>query len=299
MKKLYLTLGFLALFGFLAFAADGEELDFLLFAPNSATAFANPAQARLQLDNLARYLTGRNLFPRQIQVHGYAAAAKNDIEPVELSRARAFHVMMELQRRGVPLYLFADPVSHGEVNLWGTAEGGGNLNRRVRIALDGGFLSPALTAAKPAPAETAFPWLLLILTLLLFGIALFMTHFLLLSKRRAPTAVDQCAVIVREETPHAKTGKNTEMEKTLREIILRVPAGAYFDVHTIVEILLQDHDDVYLSNVGHYRSAAQYHARISTIIGRHAEIVEKAGDSHSKNIHKKFSECHLFRRIAS
>ena len=88
-----------------------------------------------------------------------------------------------------------------------------------------------------------------------------------------------------------------DLEKAIREIVSGIPAGAFFDVHTVTQKLLQDHDDVYLANIGHYTSAAQYHSKISTIIGQETDKVEMAGSSYSKNIHDKFSECHLFKRI--
>jgi len=87
-----------------------------------------------------------------------------------------------------------------------------------------------------------------------------------------------------------------DLEKAVREIISGVPSDAFFDVHTVVEKLLQEHDDVYLMNIGHYTSAAQYHSKISAIIAQETDIAERAGDSFSKNIHDKFSECHLFKR---
>ena len=88
-----------------------------------------------------------------------------------------------------------------------------------------------------------------------------------------------------------------DLEKAIREIISGIPSGVYFDVHTITQKLLQEHDDVYLSNVGHYTSAAQYHSKISSIIANETNVVEKVGNSYSKNIHDKFSECHLFKRL--
>jgi len=88
-----------------------------------------------------------------------------------------------------------------------------------------------------------------------------------------------------------------DLEKTVRQIIGGVPAGVYFDVHTIVEKLLQEHDDVYMANIGNYTSASQYHSKISSVIAQATDIAEKAGNSYSKNIHDKFSECHLFKSI--
>ena len=88
-----------------------------------------------------------------------------------------------------------------------------------------------------------------------------------------------------------------DLEKAIRNIISGVPVGMYFDVHMVTQKLLQDHDDVYLSNIGHYTSAGQYHSKISSLIAQDADIVEKVGNSFSKNIHDTFSDCHLFKRI--
>ena len=96
--------------------------------------------------------------------------------------------------------------------------------------------------------------------------------------------------------PHIRKSRFSELQNIIREIIYNMPADTYFDVHTVVEILLQQHDDVYLTNVGNYTSAAHYHSKISFLIGHDTDIVEKAGNSYSKNIHDKFSECHLFMR---
>ena len=87
-----------------------------------------------------------------------------------------------------------------------------------------------------------------------------------------------------------------DLEKAVRDIITGIPSDASFDVHTVIQKLLQEHDDVYLMNVGNYTSAAQYHSKISTIIAHNTDIVDKAGNSFSKNIHDKFSENHLFKR---
>ena len=88
-----------------------------------------------------------------------------------------------------------------------------------------------------------------------------------------------------------------DFEKTIRQIVSGIPNGMYFDVHAVVQKMLQEHDDVYLMNIGNYASASQYHSKISTVIAQETDIVEKAGSSYSKNIHDKFSECHLFKRI--
>lgn len=157
MKKLCLVLVFFALLGALAGGTEGhEEIDFLLFLPNSGNQFVNENQAMIQLDNLAKYLADRVLMPGQIIVYGYTAEAVNDIEPIDLSRDRALFVINELQKRGISKEYFSAPVAYGSVDLWGanTSEEDRIPNRRVRILLDGGFLTPdSIKAVEPASKD--------------------------------------------------------------------------------------------------------------------------------------------------
>jgi hypothetical protein len=141
MKKRYFTFIFFVFCSISIFGnTDGqEEVDSLLFFPNSSNRFQDEKQAVIQLDNLARYLSAKDLFPGQIIVYGYAASAPNNIKSAELSKERAVFVIKELQKRGVSPELFSEPVGHGEVYLWGnnTNEKDRLPNRRVRIVLDG------------------------------------------------------------------------------------------------------------------------------------------------------------------
>ena len=151
MKKMYLIAVLLAFTGFLAFAdnAEQEEIDYLLFLPNSSNGFVSQNQAMVQLDNLAKFLITKNPGPGQIYVYGYAATATNDIDAASLSKERAVFVMNELQKRGVPNELFAEPVGYGSVDTWGgnTNEANRIPNRRVRIVLEGNVLNPQTVAA--------------------------------------------------------------------------------------------------------------------------------------------------------
>jgi len=159
MKKLYFTLIFFVLCGFLIFGDNDkrEEVDFLLFMPNSGSRFVNEEQAFVQLNKLALYLSNKNINPGQIIVCGYAAYAPNDIKSVDLSMERALTVMEELQKRGISKELFADPVGYGTVYLWGNNanENDRKLNRRVRILLDGE--SPMPITHEIITSETAPP----------------------------------------------------------------------------------------------------------------------------------------------
>jgi len=201
MKKLSLVSFFLVFFVFFAFGQQ-EEIDYLLFLPNSGSRFVNETQAMIQLDNLARYLLGRDLSPGQIYVYGYAAFALNDVDPVRLSRERALFVISELQRRGVSGNLFSDPVAHGSVDLWGgnTNEEERSPNRRVRVVLDGNIVTPEIVResepeivisaveAREPTRDTAtekpsseFPWWLLLLLLLIAALI-----YLLSRRKKSP-----------------------------------------------------------------------------------------------------------------
>jgi len=178
-----------------------EEVDFLLFMPNSGSRFVNEEQASVQLDNLARYLSNKNLSPGQIIVCGYAAFAQNNIGSVDLSKERALLVINELQKRGVSKDLFSEPVGYGSVYLWGNNanEDDRKFNRRVRILLDGEVpmpVTPEVIVAKAepvnpdrvykepaAPKDTAkksgskFPWWILL------ALAILLLMFLLFKRR--------------------------------------------------------------------------------------------------------------------
>jgi hypothetical protein len=202
MKKLYVVSFLLVFVVFFVFCEpeNQEEIDYLLFLPNSGSQFVNEAQAAIQLDDLAKYLLGRGLAPGQIYVYGYSAFAVNDIDPLNLSRERALFVISELQRRGVPGNLFSDPVGYGAVDLWGgnTNEEDRIPNRRVRVVLDGNTVTPETIKdsgseiiilsydekerSREAAKEKSgfkFPWLLLLLLLLLIAALIY-----LLSKRK-------------------------------------------------------------------------------------------------------------------
>jgi hypothetical protein len=146
MKKLSLVSFFLLFTVLFAFSQpeNQEEIDYLLFLPNSGSRFVDEAQAAIKLDNLAKYLLEKDLTLGQIYVFGYTAFVANDIDSVDLSRERALFVINELQRRGVSRNLFSDPVGYGSVDLWGgnTNEEDRSPNRRVRVTLDGDIVTP-------------------------------------------------------------------------------------------------------------------------------------------------------------
>jgi hypothetical protein len=159
MKKRYFVFIFSVLCCIVVFGDTGtqEEVDFLLFSPNSGSRFENEEKAFVQLNNLAQYLLSKNLVPGQIIVYGYAAYAPNEIKSTDLSKERALTVMEELQKRGVSKELFADPVGYGAVYLWGNndTENTRKLNRRVRVLLDGESPMPITQDVITAEAEAS------------------------------------------------------------------------------------------------------------------------------------------------
>ena len=175
-------------FGIFGQTEGPEEIDFLLFMPDSGKMFVNETQAMVQLDNLSLYLKNRNPAPGGIFVYGYAADVSNGIEPFNLSMERAVFIINELQKRGVPENMFSDPVACGSVDLWGSNsnEEARSPNRRARILVDGAVITPeTIKAEEPViPAATSvipqepdmasakkFPWWILLLLLLFILIA--------------------------------------------------------------------------------------------------------------------------------
>ena len=234
MKKLYLALVFFAISGFLAFGDEGEqeEIDYLLFLPDSSTEFIDQEHAMIQLDNAAKYLKMRDLISGQIFVYGYAASFANDIDPAELSRNRALYVINELSRRDISKNMFADPVAFGSVDIWGsnTDEEGRSPNRRVRILLDGTVLTPATIQAvdpvaqtpvivqeQPLPVKAApntsrskFPWWILLPVLLGLAALLFLA---LKRRKKSDEEVPKETVIASPPAPAPQPVK-TIVEKT-------------------------------------------------------------------------------------
>jgi hypothetical protein len=214
MKKPFFMMFFLVFLGSLVFGNTGEqeEVDFLLFLPNSAGQFVNHDQAMTQLDDTAEFLIKKNLSAGQISVYGYAANVANDIDSISLSRDRALFVINELQKRGLSGDLFADPVAHGSADEWGdnADEKDRSLNRRVRILVEGAALSPAIMRAdepaiEPPPviweepilqeeqiqqeeaveeSPSQFPWWLLLLLLLALIAAVLL--FLVFKRKKNP-----------------------------------------------------------------------------------------------------------------
>ena len=160
MKKLCLGLLLVCFFAIFTFSDDnGEEVGFLLFQPNLGNAFVNDEQASIQLDLIAQNIIGRNLGSGQINIHGYAAVADNDIDPYELSEERAVFILNELQKRGILRDLFSNPEGHGAVTHFGINEEDLMPNRRVRVLVQPVVVPPVttVTSVTIVPGTTTVP----------------------------------------------------------------------------------------------------------------------------------------------
>lgn len=81
------------------------------------------------------------------------------------------------------------------------------------------------------------------------------------------------------------------MENTIQTIIeSKIPKGHILDAHTIIEYLIQNESDIYLSSYQNNWTTDFYHSEISKLIATfEGALVERQGISWSKNIHKKFT----------
>ena len=87
-----------------------------------------------------------------------------------------------------------------------------------------------------------------------------------------------------------------ELKDAIREIIeQRIKQGYYFDTHTVISLLLQEHHDTYLLGFGNHTATDLYHAAISNMV-KQTSLVEDIGESFSKNVLDNFNECHLWKR---
>jgi hypothetical protein len=280
MKRLYLVLFILT--GFLAFGdTEEQEVDYLLFLPNSGNEFVDQEQAMLQLDNMANYLKGRNLVPGQIHVYGYSANFANDIDSVTISRDRALFVISELEKRGVANDLFAAPVGRGEADTWGynpeEYDMGRGPNRRVIVMLDGNAVTPQImqevepeldieetvveetfveetvvTVVKEDSTEkqkSKFPWwiFLLILLLLLLLIVLLSAK----KKKRSPTvtpaALPTVTPAVMPQAPPQETA-----EPVIAAAPVFVPAATSEKIVNLEEEILFRSYELYLQHKDQY-----------------------------------------------
>jgi len=81
------------------------------------------------------------------------------------------------------------------------------------------------------------------------------------------------------------------MKNAIQTIIQdQIPKGCNFDAHTIIEYLIQNQSDIYLSSYKNDWTTEFYHSIISKEIAHFEDtILARVGQSWSLNIHKNFS----------
>lgn len=82
------------------------------------------------------------------------------------------------------------------------------------------------------------------------------------------------------------------MKEIIEKIITKkIKKGYIFDAHTIIEYLIQNESDIYLSTHTNSWATSYYHSEISkTIDSFEGILIKRFGLSWSQNIHNKFSE---------
>lgn len=87
------------------------------------------------------------------------------------------------------------------------------------------------------------------------------------------------------------------MKKTIKRIIGEIQSGLLFDAHAVIQFLLQEDSDVYNAN-SKFATTEKYHSEISKIIDEFVNdgLIERVGESWSKNIRDNFSKCVCWRR---
>lgn len=81
------------------------------------------------------------------------------------------------------------------------------------------------------------------------------------------------------------------MKNAIQTIIQeQIPKGKIFDAHSIIEYLIQNQSDIYLSSYKSGWTTEFYHSEISkTIASFESKIIKRAGECWSLNIHKNFT----------
>ena len=82
------------------------------------------------------------------------------------------------------------------------------------------------------------------------------------------------------------------MESTIKTIIQsEIPKECIFDAHTIINYLIQNHNNIYLSTKKNNWTTAFYHSEISKTIATFEEsILKRLGESWSININNQYSQ---------
>ena len=89
------------------------------------------------------------------------------------------------------------------------------------------------------------------------------------------------------------------MKEVIQSVIQReITKGCVFDAHAIIEYLLKNESDTYLSSYNNEKTTEIYHSVISkTIASFEGSIIERTGESWSMNIHKEFSKNLCWKKL--
>ena len=88
------------------------------------------------------------------------------------------------------------------------------------------------------------------------------------------------------------------MKATIETIIRNeIRPGCIFDAHTIINYLIQNHSDVYLTEHQNNWRTEYYHSVISKMIDEFSSsLIERLDDSWSRNIHMNYTENACWRK---
>lgn len=89
------------------------------------------------------------------------------------------------------------------------------------------------------------------------------------------------------------------MKSTIQTIIQsKIPKECIFDAHTIINYLIQNHNDIYLSSYKSNWTTAYYHSEISKIIATFEDsILTRQGESWSRHINNQFSQNKCWKKL--
>ncbi|MBR5097501.1 MAG: hypothetical protein IK094_10400 [Treponema sp.] len=87
------------------------------------------------------------------------------------------------------------------------------------------------------------------------------------------------------------------MNQTIKSIISEIPTEHYFDAHTVIQKMYQEYRTVYDSN-NKFATIEKYHSEISKNIDSFVQsgMIERIGESWSKNINGNYSECVCWKK---
>ena len=88
-----------------------------------------------------------------------------------------------------------------------------------------------------------------------------------------------------------------DIKETIQEIIKDISKETIFDIHAIIEYLMQYHSDVYLSSYQSGWTTEDYHREISKVVSSFEGTIAREGRSWSLNIRKNFSENNCWRKL--